>query len=125
MAFAGFVLGVCTFGLGAVPVFWIYLGIMCLTGLAVPIFGTPSTVMLQERIEEEYLGRVFGIFGMITNAVMPIAMLLFGPLSETVPIEWLLIGTGALMVIVCLGMLTSKVLVKAGWPKQQGDDASA
>lgn len=116
MIFAGFVLGACTLGLGAVSLFWLYLVIMGLTGFAVPVFSTPSTVMLQEKIEEGYLGRVFGIFGMITNAVMPLGMLIFGPLSESVSIEWLLIGTGGLMVAVCLAMLGSKVLVEAGWP---------
>lgn len=124
MAFACFLLGACTFGLGAVPVFWIYLAIMCLTGLAVPIYSTPSMVILQERVEEDYLGRVFGIFGMVANALMPLAMLLFGPLAEIVAIEWLLLGTGVLMVLVSFGMLSSKVLVKAGWPKNQGEDVS-
>ena len=124
MAFACFVLGACTFGLGAVPVFWIYLAIMCITGFAVPIYSTPSMVILQERVEEDYLGRVFGIFGMIANALMPLAMLLFGPLSEVVAIEWLLLGTGVLIVFVSFGMLSSKVLVKAGWPKNQDEGAS-
>lgn len=81
-------------------------------------------VILQERVEEDYLGRVFGIFGMIANALMPLAMLLFGPLAEVVAIEWLLLGTGVLMVFVSFGMFSSKVLVKAGWPKNQGEGAS-
>jgi len=117
MAFAGFLLGACTFLLGVVPVFWIYLFIMAFTGVAVPVFNTPSTVLLQEKIEEDYMGRVFGIFGMIVNAVMPLAMLLFGPLAEAVAIEWLLIITGVLMSISCIAMLYSKVLIEAGRPK--------
>lgn len=116
MAFAGFVLGACTFALGVVPVFWVYLIIMGVTGLGVPVFNTPSTVMLQEKVEENYLGRVFGIFGMLANAMMPLAMLAFGPLAEVIAIEWLLIGTGALLSLVCVAMLGSKVLIQAGWP---------
>ncbi len=56
MAFAGLVLGVCNFLLGIVPVFWIYLLVMGITGLAVPVFNTPSTVLLQEKIEETTWG---------------------------------------------------------------------
>jgi len=99
-----------------VPVFWIYLLVMGITGLAVPVFNTPSTVLLQEKIEGDYLGRVFGIFGMIVNAVMPLAMLFFGPLAEAIAIEWLLVFTGVFMIIACMAMLGSKVLIAAGRP---------
>ena len=51
---------------------------------------------------------------MITSAVMPLGMLLFGPLSDSVPIEWLLAGTGLLMLIVSAMLFLSKTLVKAG-----------
>lgn len=116
MAFAGVALGACTFGLGVVSVFWLYLVIMGLTGFAVPLYNTPSTVLLQERVEEDYLGRVFGIFGMIAHSIMPLGMLLFGPLSEIVEIEWLLMGTGVLIIIVFLMMPLSGVLLQAGYP---------
>jgi len=109
-------IGLMLFLLGVVPVFWIYLLVMGITGLAVPVFNTPSTVLLQEKIEGDYLGRVFGIFGMIVNAVMPLAMLFFGPLAEAIAIEWLLVFTGVFMIIACMAMLGSKVLIAAGRP---------
>ncbi len=114
MAFSGLALGVCTFALGIIPIFWLYLIVMGVTGIAIPLFHTPATVLLQEKVEESYLGRVFGLFGMITSAVMPLGMLLFGPLSDNVPIEWLLAGTGLLMLIVSVMLFLSKTLVKAG-----------
>ena len=48
------------------PVFWLYLFFMALTGLAIPIFSTPAMVMLQEKVEEDMMGRVFGVYGMIS-----------------------------------------------------------
>ncbi len=125
MAFAGVAFGVFTFGLGAVSMFWLYLVIMGLAGFAVPIYNTPSTVMLQESVEESYLGRIFGIFGMIPNAVMPLGMLIFGPLSEVIKIEWLLIGTGILICIVFMMMPCSKVLIKAGLSAKKSDSVKA
>ena len=114
MVLAGTLLGVFTFLMGVVPVFWIYLVIMGLTGIAIPIYHTPANVLLQEKVEESYLGRVFGLFGMLASAVMPLAMLFFGPLSDTLPIEWLLIGTGILMMLVSAVLFFSRRLVKEG-----------
>lgn len=117
MFLAGLLLGVFTFLMGVIPVFWLYLIIMGLTGIAIPLFHTPVTVLLQEKVEESYMGRVFGLFGMIASAVMPIGMLVFGPLSDHMAIEWLLIGTGVLMTAVSIVLIGSKTLVKEGLPK--------
>ncbi len=117
MFVAGLLLGVFTFLMGVIPVFWLYLIIMGLTGIAIPLFHTPVTVLLQEKVEESYMGRVFGLFGMIASAVMPIGMLVFGPLSDSVAIEWLLVGTGLLMTVASTLLIGSKTLVKEGLPR--------
>lgn len=109
-------IGVGTFALGIIPVFWIYLIFMALIGAVMPMFNTPATVLLQQKVEEDFLGRVFGVFGMIASSMMPLGMLVFGPISDFIKIEWLLIGTGLLLVIQGLFMLKSKVLIEAGKP---------
>ncbi len=113
---SGFCLSILTVALGVIPEFWIYLAVMALIGLALPLLNTPSTVLLQEKVEESYMGRVFGVFGMIASAVMPLSMLVFGPLSDTVAIEWLLVITGILMLVVSVIIAGSKTLIKAGEP---------
>lgn len=87
MGFATVIMGVCTFALGSVPNFWIYLFFMGVFGVAMPILNTPATVLLQEKIEEDYLGRVFGVMGMISTSMMPIGMLIFGPLADMVKLN--------------------------------------
>lgn len=114
MVLSGVLMGVCTVALGVVPVFWIYLLLMGLFGLAMPMFNTPSTVMLQQKVEGDFLGRVFGIFGMIASSMMPLGMLVFGPIADVIDIEWLLIGTGLLLFALGLIMLGNKVLIQAG-----------
>jgi len=116
MTLSTLISGACTVALGLVPVFWIYLLFMGLIGIAMPFFNTPSTVLIQEKVDENYLGRVFGVFGMIASAMMPLGMLVFGPVSDVMPIEWLLIGTGLLLFIQGFFLLGSKVLVEAGKP---------
>lgn len=116
MTLASLLIGVCTFSLGVVPVFWIYLTIMGLVGVAMPIFNTPSTVLIQEKVEANFLGRIFGVFGMIASTMMPLGMLLFGPLADIIKIEWLLIGTGILLFIQGFFLLGNKILIEAGKP---------
>ncbi|WP_078381939.1 MFS transporter [Sutcliffiella halmapala] len=116
MGFASIIMGACTFALGIVPLFWVYLVFMALFGLAMPIFNTPATVLLQEKIEEDYLGRVFGVMGMISTSMMPLGMLIFGPIADFIEIEWLLIGTGVLIIILAIVLGRNKVLIEAGKP---------
>lgn len=116
MTFASVLMGVCTFALGIVPVFWIYLIFMGVFGIAMPIFNTPTMVLVQEKVDSNYLGRVFGVYGMISTSMMPIGMLIFGPMSDVVKIEWLLVGTGVLILIAGIFLGRSKVLLEAGKP---------
>ncbi|MBY0148137.1 MFS transporter [Neobacillus niacini] len=116
MTLAALIMGACTFALGIVPNFWVYIVFMGIVGIAMPIFNTPSTVLLQEKVEGDYLGRVFGVLGMISTSMMPLGMLIFGPIADIIDIEWLLIGTGILMFIQGFFLVGSKVLLKAGEP---------
>lgn len=116
MTFATLIMGICTFALGTVPLFWVYLAFMVLFGIAAPIFNTPTTVLLQEKVEENYLGRIFGVFGMISTSMMPIGMLIFGPLADVIIIERLLIGTGLFIVILGIFLGRNKVLLEIGKP---------
>lgn len=116
MTLASVIMGVCTLTLGIAPSFWLYLIFMGVFGIAMPIFNTPTTVLLQEKISEEYLGRVFGVLGMISTSMMPIGMLIFGPLADIIRIEWLLIGTGLFMLVLTVFLSRNKALIEAGEP---------
>ncbi|MHB1162671.1 MAG: MFS transporter, partial [Chloroflexota bacterium] len=90
--------------------------LMGVIGLALPVFNTPFMVLIQQKVEGDFLGRVFGFFGMIASVMMPMSMLVYGPVADFIRIEWLLLGTGLLMVVQCLFMLGNRVLVEAGKP---------
>ncbi len=92
--------GVLTIALGLAPTVWIFFAIMLLIGIAVPFFSTPSMTLLQETVEPERQGRVFGIVGIVMAVAMPVGMLVFGPLADVLPIEAILVGTGVLTFVV-------------------------
>ncbi|HWR12482.1 MAG TPA: MFS transporter [Rectinemataceae bacterium] len=114
MALSSFLTGIFTIVLGVVPVFWIYLLFMGLVGVSMPIFNTPATVLLQEKVEPYSLGRVFGVMGMISSVMMPVGMLLFGPIADAVRIEWLLVGSGAVIALLGFFLVGNKTLVAHG-----------
>jgi MFS transporter, DHA3 family, macrolide efflux protein len=123
---ANLIWALCTLALGFVPWFWLYLVFMGFFGVAMPLFNAPMATMIQEHVEGEYMGRVFGVMTMLSTSVMPIAMLVFGPIADRLRIEWLLLATGAAMVLLAIFTLANKRLIEAGVPKtdaqqQEGD----
>lgn len=116
MIFGILISGATSIGLGIVPNFWIYLVFMGICGIGMPIMNTPSTVILQEKVEGDYLGRVFGVLGMISTSMMPLGMLIFGPLADFVNIETLLLIAGILLIVVGLLMTRNRTLIEAGKP---------
>ena len=109
MVLGTLVMGICTLGLGLVPWFWAYLGLMLIFGVALMLFSTPAGVMIQEKVEDEFMGRVFGVMSMISSSVMPLGMLLFGPVADWISIEFILVVTGILIVFQSVSMYRSEL----------------
>lgn len=95
--------------LGVSPYFWMYLAIMFLSGTFMPSLATASTVMLQEQVEEQRLGRVFSVFQIISAAMMPAGMLIFGPMADWVDIRWIMTGSGLLLALTGIFLLKRKI----------------
>jgi DHA3 family macrolide efflux protein-like MFS transporter len=123
------VFGILTIGLGLSPNIWLFFGFMFLVGLGVPFFSTPSMTLLQETVEPERQGRVFGFLGIVMALAMPIGMVIFGPLADVVPIEWLLVGAGVLTFVVVAGAVWlpagRRAVTAARAASQVGDPARA
>ncbi|WP_319995366.1 MFS transporter [Trichococcus shcherbakoviae] len=117
IAFAIGAMGLCTFGMGVIPNFWIYLFLMGLVGLVIPLLNAPSMTLLQEKIEEDFLGRVFGVQSMVSSSMMPLGMLIFGPLADRMAIEILMAVSGALLMVVAFFAIRDRVLLEAGKPE--------
>ncbi len=119
MALATLTIALCTIALFIPVSFWLYLGIMALMGISMPVYGTPSMVFLQERVDPDYMGRVFGIMTMISTGLMPLGMLLFGPMADQITIEWLLLGTGLVMLFLTISFARNPSLLAVGLQKKE------
>ncbi len=105
----------------------VYLIMMFLLGIPMPMFNVPTTSLLQEIVSQDMQGRVFGVQQMIMSAVMPLGMLVFGPVADVISIELLLVISGAGMALPGLWIFFKRlpVLLPASRPQvervQTGD----
>lgn len=97
--------------------FTAYLGVIFVAGMMMPIVLTPVNVVMQERVDDAYLGRVFSVMSMISGSMTPLGMVLFGPLADRIPISWLLIGAGIVILIAGAVLSMDKVALRAGAPQ--------
>ncbi|MFV0550314.1 MAG: MFS transporter [Anaerorhabdus sp.] len=107
---AGTMYGVVMIGLGISPVFIIYLICNTLIGITAPCYNTPITVTIQERVDLDMQGRVFSFMQITTSCMLPIGMMVYGPLADVVPVETILIMAGILVITTAAIFHFSKAL---------------
>ena len=100
--------------LGLSNVFLLYLVFMFLAGIPMPMFNVPTTTLLQEMVDPDMQGRVFGVMQLIITTIMPAGMLVFGPIADFISIEALLVLSSALMAIPALWIFFNRQPIKTG-----------
>jgi DHA3 family macrolide efflux protein-like MFS transporter len=107
---ASVLFGILSIALGLSTNLWVFFSFMFIVGLAVPFFSTPAMTLLQETVEPERQGRVFGFVGIVMAVAMPIGMMIFGPLADTISVQLLLVIAGIITFVV----VAAAVLLPAG-----------
>lgn len=117
VAVGTFVYGMTVIAFGFTKVFWLYLIIMVITGLSIPFSNSPIMVLMQEKVSPDMQGRVFSLMQIVSSLVLPIGMAVFGPLSDYIRIQWLMIGTGIALLILVVFVRFNKSFYNEGWKK--------
>lgn len=73
---------------------------MALYGVALTTVQTTITTMLQEKSETFMQGRVFGLMSSLYSSCYPIGMALFGPLADTIPLQWIMVISGVTLMMI-------------------------
>ena len=102
--------GVLNVGLGFTTNVIVFYAVIFLMGLAVPAFSTSAMTLLQETVEPDRQGRVFGFLGIIMAVAMPLGMAILGPLADVVPVETLVVVSG----ILTMAIVSIAVVLPAG-----------
>ncbi|GHV15763.1 MFS transporter [Spirochaetia bacterium] len=114
MTFAFLFYGIGVIFLGLAANLWVYLAIFALIGITTPVFNTPLMVLIQTTVESGYMGRVFSVISMISSVMMPVGMMVFGPVADKVSIDVLLIGTGIALMLLAVPFVANKTLREIG-----------
>jgi len=99
--------------MGFAPGSVIWLGILgvLITGIFLPITNGPIGAVLQATVEPSMQGRVFTLVGSLSTAMIPVGLIIAGPLSEFVSIQiWYVVG-GIIALGFGLGGRFSKALL--------------
>jgi DHA3 family macrolide efflux protein-like MFS transporter len=97
--------GVFTAGLGLATNMWVFFAFGLVVGTSFTLMSAPAMAILQETVEPEMQGRVFGFVGIVMTVAMPLSMVVFGPLADTYSVESLLVVAGALLTAFVLVVL--------------------
>ena len=111
LAIATLCFGWCFFLCGLTSQFWLYLTVIALGGFFMPLYSSAEMTLIQEKTDPEMMGRVFSLIHLCIATVMPVGMLLFGPLADLVSVELLLVTTGLLLVFLGFYILFDKKLL--------------
>ena len=103
-------------GLGITKTFAIYSAFMAVSGITAATSNTPALTVLQQKVDPAYMGRVFSVMTMITSIVMPLGTVAFGPLSDRVSLDIIIIITSALTGFLGIYVFSDKLLKEAGRP---------
>lgn len=122
MIAAFYLIGIDQVLLGVVPNFWVYNAIMVIVGITLPVFNTPAITLVQEKVDDLYMGRVFGVLTMISAGFMPLGILVFGPLADRISIESQLIATGVLLLVMAFALHHNQTIVREGLAPVSPDD---
>lgn len=112
----------CLFALIVLPLFvllpsnvlFIYYIIWAITlGISLIMMNTPVEVKLIKLIDEEYRGRVIGLVDTFSSALMPLGIILYGYLFDTIGVKIVMLITSAISFFSTLYLLRKSILLKA------------
>lgn len=95
-------------GMGLSRNFILYLSLMLAYGIALTMVQTATTTIIQEKADAAMQGRVFGLLGSMYSGFLPIGMAVFGPLADVVSLQWIMVGTSILLLMLTAVMKCSR-----------------
>ncbi len=97
-----FLFGSMSIGMGIAPTFLIYLVMMTLYGVTLTMIQTTITTLIQRQTNVEMQGRVLGLMGSMYAGFLPLGMAVFGPMADTVPLQWIMVASGMVLILMAI-----------------------
>ena len=107
----GISLGVILVGVAPGDQFFLLLAANFIIGVAQVLANGPLGAIFQTSVDHDMQGRVFSLIGAGATAMMPLSLLIAGPISDWLGLRvWYLIGGGLCILVTLVGFLTPAIL---------------
>lgn len=97
--------------------FWAFILLCTAMGISVPFYTGPQMALMQEKLEPQYLGRVFGLYGSIMSFAMPLGLILSGLFADQMGINnWFIICgfSSVLLAVITISMKSIREVDELG-----------
>lgn len=98
--------GIASLFVGFTTVFWLFVLLMFFIGMTIPAAQTSVFTLVQEKAEPSMMGRVFSLVNVMFTGFMPLGMALFGPLSDVIRIQTMVIVCAVFIILLALSLLS-------------------
>lgn len=98
-------MGLIIMGLGTLPKFWMFVIVMGLLGVVFAYIQSTLLVFIQHTCDSQHLGKVMFLLMMLNTAIIPIEMVLFGPLADQISLWIIMVIGGFAQLVTGIGML--------------------
>ncbi|HHV13160.1 MAG TPA: MFS transporter [Clostridiales bacterium] len=88
--------------------FWVFALFCVMMGLSVPFYSGPQIALMQEKLEPQYLGRAFGLYGSIMSFAMPLGLILSGLFADRIGVNYWFVFCGAASVLLSVLAISIK-----------------
>ena len=108
-----FVSGIASLAVGFTYVYWLFVVLMFFIGMTIPAAQSSVFTLVQEKADPSMLGRVFSLVNVMFTGFMPLGMVIFGPLSDFVRIQTMVVICGIFIILLSLSILHSFISIKS------------
>jgi DHA3 family macrolide efflux protein-like MFS transporter len=118
MGIIGISLGVILSGLAPANLLWVLLAANLILGAGQVFANGPIGAIFQSAIEPDYQGRVFSLIGAGATAMMPLSLLVAGPIADWLGVRFWYVAGGAVCMVAMLLSLSNKAIMHIEENKQ-------
>ncbi|NMB69572.1 MAG: MFS transporter [Chloroflexi bacterium] len=111
MGILGISLGVILIGIAPADMFFLMLAANFILGVAQVLANGPLGAIFQSSIDHDMQGRVFSLINAGATAMMPLSLLIAGPVSDWLGLRvWYLVGGGLCILVALVGVSIPAIL---------------
>ena len=104
---SAFLMGLSIIFLGCIPAsgLWIAVATVLFIGLALTMYNASVQAIAQAVVVPQFQGRVFSLMASLGRAASPLGLLMAGPISDSIGVQFLYIAGGSLTVSTAIALL--------------------